>query len=62
MLLERFCAESDTDERSHGVYLDTSSASTLGLYYRNGLELRGDGMLGDTHLWCLFRPTPKRGV
>lgn len=56
-MLEAFCAGSSADGRSHGVYLDTANPGSLEFYYRNGFELRGDGRLGLTPVWCVWRPT-----
>jgi GNAT superfamily N-acetyltransferase len=56
-LLEVFCASSLADPKSHGVYLETASPSSLQFYYRNGFELRGEGDLDGLPLWCLYRPT-----
>lgn len=56
-LLNAFCAPSETDARSHGVYLDTTNPSSLQFYYKNGFELRGEGALDGAPLWCVYRPT-----
>lgn len=54
-LLDAFCALSARDPKSSGVYLDTSNTSSLAFYYRNGFELRGEGDLEATHLWCVYK-------
>lgn len=57
-LLEAFCAGSHADPASGGVYLDTTSTSSLDFYYRNGFELRGEGRLdATTPVWCVYRRT-----
>jgi GNAT superfamily N-acetyltransferase len=56
-LIETFCAVSEKDERSAGVYLETAKASSLQFYLRNGFELAGEGRLGPVPLWCVFRRT-----
>lgn len=56
-MLDAFCALSDVDPKSRGVYLDTANPRSLQFYYNNGFELRGEGRLGAAHLWCVFKPT-----
>ena len=56
-LLETFCEAARRDERSHGVYLDTTNPDSLEFYYRNGFELRGEGEVGSTPLWCVWKPS-----
>jgi len=56
-LLDAFCEASRTDARSHGVYLDTTNPSSLAFYDRNGFERRGEGRLGATPVWCVWKPT-----
>lgn len=56
-LPDAFCAPSLVDEASHGVYLETASASSLQFYYRNGFELRGEGSLDGAPVWCVFKRT-----
>lgn len=56
-LLDYFCALSQRDSKSRGVYLDTANPSSLAFYYRNGFELRGEGRLDGAPLWCVYRPT-----
>lgn len=57
-LLEAFCAGSQADAKSGGVYLDTTNASSLEFYYRNGFALRGEGSLdATTPVWCVYRRT-----
>jgi GNAT superfamily N-acetyltransferase len=53
-LLDAFCAPSRTDPSSSGVYLETSSPTSLQFYYKNGFELRGEGSLDGTPVWCLY--------
>lgn len=55
-LLNAYCALSDADPASHGVFLETGSESSLRFYLRNGFELSGEGYLGGAHLWCVYRP------
>lgn len=56
-LLDAFCEPSQSDPKSRGVYLDTANPESLQFYYRNGFELRGDGALDGTPLWCVFKRT-----
>ena len=56
-MLDAFCALSLADQRSHGVYLDTSNPGSLQFYYNNGFELRGEGRLGEARLWCVYKRT-----
>jgi len=56
-LLEAFCAPSNHDRASRGVYLDTANARSLEFYYKNGFELCGEGTLDGAPLWCVFKPT-----
>jgi ribosomal protein S18 acetylase RimI-like enzyme len=56
-LLDAFCDASRAEAKSAGVYLETGSPSSLAFYLRNGFEVRGEGRLGTTSLWCLYRPT-----
>lgn len=56
-LLEAFCDLSREDGGSHGVYLDTTNPDSLAFYDRNGFERRGEGLLGATPVWCVWRPT-----
>lgn len=56
-LLDAFCDLSRDDDRSHGVYLDTTNPDSLAFYDRNGFERRGEGLLGSTPVWCVWRPT-----
>ena len=56
-MLDAFCAPSRTDPKSHGVYLETASPSSLQFYYRNGFELRGEGRLDAATVWCVYKPT-----
>ncbi|KQV38191.1 MULTISPECIES: GNAT family N-acetyltransferase [unclassified Rhizobium] len=54
-MLDIFSARSQADSKSHGVYLETSNPSSLQFYYRNGFELRGEGSLDATPLWCVYK-------
>lgn len=54
-LLDAFCAHARADPRSHGVYLDTTSPGSLAFYRRAGFELRGEGRLGTTPVWCVWK-------
>lgn len=56
-LLDAFCARSQADPKSHGVYLDTSNPASLQFYYNNGFELRGEGNLDGAQLWCVYKRT-----
>lgn len=56
-LLDAFCAPSQTDPKSRGVYLDTTNANSLQFYYRNGFELRGEGSLDGAPVWCVYKRT-----
>lgn len=56
-LLDAFCASSQTDPKSHGVYLETTNSNSLQFYYRNGFELRGEGNLDGAPVWCVYRRT-----
>lgn len=56
-LLTAFCAPSQSDAKSGGVYLDTTNPDSLEFYYRNGFELLGEGELDAAPLWCVYRRT-----
>lgn len=56
-MLDAFCTLSQADPRSRGVYLDTANPDSLQFYYRNGFELRGEGRLDATPLWCVYKRT-----
>lgn len=56
-MLDAFCARSRADPRSHGVYLDTANPDSLRFYYANGFDLRGEGSLAGTPVWCVYRRT-----
>jgi ribosomal protein S18 acetylase RimI-like enzyme len=56
-LLDSICDLSAADERSGGVYLETSSATSLAFYMRNGFELCGQEKLGGEPLWCVYKRT-----
>ena len=56
-LLDAFCAPSHDDSKSHGVYLDTTNASSLAFYYSKGFALRGEGSLDGAPVWCVFKRT-----
>ena len=53
-LLDAFCTPSLADPKSHGVYLETASPSSLQFYYRNGFQLRGEGSLDGATVWCVY--------
>jgi ribosomal protein S18 acetylase RimI-like enzyme len=55
-LLDAFCALSDDDKLSGGVYLETAQQSNVGFYERCGFEEVGRGSLGSATLWCMYRP------
>lgn len=55
-LLDAFCAPSQADPGSGGVYLETASPASLNFYLRNGFEVRGENPLGAASLWCLYQP------
>lgn len=56
-MLDAFCALSSADPRSQGVYLDTANPASLQFYYGNGFDLRGEGRLESTPLWCVHKRT-----
>lgn len=56
-LLDAFCAPSQADAKSNGVYLDTTNPASLAFYYGKGFELRGEGSLDGAPVWCVFKPT-----
>jgi GNAT superfamily N-acetyltransferase len=56
-LMDAFCELSRAEPKSGGVYLDTANPSSLAFYYRNGFELRGEGRLDTTPLWCVYKRT-----
>lgn len=61
-LLTAFCALSQNDPGSGGVFLETSSEASLRFYLSHGFELCGEGTLGrTTPLWCVFQPRPTTG-
>ncbi len=55
-LLEAFCDHARADPTSHGVYLDTTNPDSLAFYDHTGFQRRGEGHLGDTPVWCVWRP------
>jgi ribosomal protein S18 acetylase RimI-like enzyme len=55
-LLDGICRLSCADPLSSGVYLETANPASLKFYYRCGFVLAGEGNLGGSPLWCLFRP------
>lgn len=57
-LLQAICQRSADDPLSSGVYLETANPVSLEFYRHQGFELRGEGDLGGTPLWCVFRPNP----
>lgn len=56
-LLDAFCALSDADEQSTGVYLETANPASLRFYERNGFVIREHDVMEGVELWCVFRPT-----
>lgn len=56
-LLDAFCAPSQLDQKSGGVYLDTTNPNSLQFYYKNGFELRGEGALDGARVWCVYKRT-----
>lgn len=56
-LLDAFCALSQADPQSRGVYLETSNPASLQFYRNNGFELRGEGSLDAVPLWCVYKRT-----
>lgn len=61
-LIEAFCALSDSDEPSGGVYLETANPANVRFYERAGFATTGTGTLGDATLWCMFRPRAHLGT
>lgn len=59
-LLDAFCALSDADVQSTGVYLETSNPASLRFYERNGFVIREHDVMEGVGLWCVFRPSPGR--
>lgn len=57
-LLEAFCALSDADPKSTGVYLETANPASLRFYECNGFVIRVHDVMEGVGLWCVFRPTP----
>ncbi len=55
-LLAAFCALSDADGLSGGVYLETANPANVRFYERAGFEETARGALGSQTLWCMFRP------
>lgn len=56
-LLDRFCALSQADPQSKGVFLETSSPRSLQFYRSHGFGIVGEGELEGVSLWCVFKPT-----
>jgi len=56
-LLDAFCALSDADTQSTGVYLETSNPASLRFYERNGFVIREHDVMEGVGLWCVFRPS-----
>lgn len=54
-LLESFCDLSAADRLSCGVYLETANPSNVRFYERARFEVTGQGRLGSSTLWCMFR-------
>ncbi|MBL8516952.1 MAG: GNAT family N-acetyltransferase [Betaproteobacteria bacterium] len=57
-LLKAFCALSDADPQSTGVYLETANPASLRFYERNGFVIREHDVMEGVGLWCVFRPSP----
>lgn len=57
-LLDAFCALSDADPQSTGVYLETSNPASLRFYERNGFVIREHDVMEGVGLWCVFREAP----
>lgn len=56
-MLDAFCARSQADAKSRGVFLDTANPSSLKFYFNNGFELCGEGRLDAAPLWCVYKRT-----
>lgn len=56
-LLSAFCTPSHSDPCSRGVYLETASDSSRQFYANNSFDLRGDGSLDGTQVWCMYLHT-----
>lgn len=59
-LLASFCDRSAGDRSSCGVYLETAKESNLALYEHAGFSETGRGTLGNSTLWCMYRPHATR--
>jgi ribosomal protein S18 acetylase RimI-like enzyme len=57
-LLDAFCALSDADPQSTGVYLETANPASRRFYERSGFVIREHDAMEGVGLWCVFRPTP----
>lgn len=57
LLLEVFCDHARADPLSNGVYLDTTNPNSLAFYDTNGFARHGEGDLGGTPVWCVWRET-----
>ncbi|NDK39502.1 N-acetyltransferase [Pseudoxanthomonas gei] len=55
-LLRSFCALSDYDQESAGVYLETANPANVKFYEQSGFTISGSGSIGDDTIWCMFRP------
>jgi GNAT superfamily N-acetyltransferase len=55
-LISSFCALSEADGLSHGVYLETGEPSNVRFYERAGFVEAGRGTMGSATLWCMYRP------
>ncbi|MBD9478497.1 GNAT family N-acetyltransferase [Pseudoxanthomonas sp. PXM02] len=53
-LISSFCALSEADGLSHGVYLETGEPSNVRFYERAGFVEAGRGTMGDATLWCMY--------
>lgn len=59
-LLASFCALSESDPESSGVYLETANPGNVRFYERAGFSTSGEGKIGDDTIWCMFRPQEHR--
>ena len=56
-LLQAFCALSDSDQESAGVYLETANPVNVKFYERARFTIAGSGNMGSQTVWCMFRPS-----
>jgi GNAT superfamily N-acetyltransferase len=57
-LMREYCARSDADAASKGVYLETGNSANVPFYRHHGFEVLHAGRLEEVELTCLFRPRP----